>query len=59
MVSQLSTNIGKDAYIWIEGLVVYVRVLDVKVSYGHTRFKVRPLKGEGVKWVEKVYGMNQ
>lgn len=37
------------------GLRVDVRIVDVKVSYGRTRYLVTPLSGVGSVWVETVY----
>jgi hypothetical protein len=46
--------IGKKATIWAGGLKVNVKILDFKSSYGHDRYKVTPVSGEGEVWVEKV-----
>lgn len=46
--------IGKVGSIFIGGLVVYVKVLDYKNSYGKDRWQVEPVEGEGKIWVESV-----
>ena len=46
--------IGKVGDIFIGGLVVKVKVLDYKNSYGNDRWKVTPVEGEGTIWVEQV-----
>ena len=44
--------INKKATIHAGGLKVNVKILDFKSSYGHDRYLVTPLSGEGKVWVE-------
>jgi hypothetical protein len=45
--------IGRRAtYEPLPGFVVAVTVVDVKVSYGRTRYRVMPSDGSGRTWVE-------
>lgn len=46
--------IGKPAVISLGGLEIYVRIQDVKTSYGHTRYLVSPIGGTGNIWIEKI-----
>lgn len=46
--------LGRTGEITTGGLVVNVTVVDVKVSYGRTRYQVQPLSGTGLVWVENV-----
>lgn len=46
--------IGKVGSVFLGGLVVYVKVLDYKNSYGKDRWQVTPVEGEGKIWVESV-----
>ena len=54
MKDLISQYVGKKAYIQVGGLTTEVVVKDVKVSYGHTRFLVTPVSGNGEQWVESV-----
>ena len=53
-VKELAQIIGKETSIYIGGLTVYVRVTDVKMSYGRVRYQVSPLLGAGSIWVESI-----
>ena len=46
--------INKKAVIKVGGLSVFVKILDFKSSYGHDRYLVTPLSGEGKVWVETI-----
>lgn len=48
-------NIGKKTSISVNGLRVFVRILDFKSSYGHERWLVSPVSGEGQVWVENIF----
>lgn len=50
----LTQYVGKKGTIFIGGLNVEVKVLDIKNSYGRTRYLVTPVKGSGEVWVESV-----
>lgn len=52
--SRLSNLVGKEAYIWTSGLVIYVTIEEIKVTYGKIRYLVSPVQGEGKSWVENV-----
>jgi hypothetical protein len=45
-------------YIHLGGLQIKVTILDIKVSYGQTRFLVSPVTGKGEIWVEDFIGLN-
>jgi hypothetical protein len=51
---EMQGMLGKRAHIAVGGLLVEVTVLDGKVSYGQTRWKVSPVSGRGEVWVEKL-----
>ena len=36
------------------GLQIKVEVIDLKQSYGRTRYQVKPLEGKGTAWVEVI-----
>lgn len=44
--------IGSTRPLQIGGLTVFVYVLDYKSSFGHDRWLVKPVSGEGETWVE-------
>lgn len=46
--------IGKLGTIYAAGLTINVRITDVKVSYGRTRYQVEPISGSGSVWVESI-----
>lgn len=46
--------IGKEARVQLGGLSVLVTILDYKNSYGHDRWLVSPVAGDGKVWVEDV-----
>lgn len=46
--------VGQKGSVNLEGLVVEVRITDVKQSYGKLRWCVTPIAGGGYKWVEMV-----
>ena len=46
--------IDKIANIRLGGLIVNVKVLDIKTGWGKTRFLVQPVEGAGQIWVEEV-----
>lgn len=45
--------IGKKGTITIGGLRINVKITDVKNKYGHDRWFVTPISGEGEVWVEQ------
>ncbi len=54
MITQYSHLIGVQGIITIGSLHIDVRVLDVKQSYGKTRYLVQPIAGSGQQWMEQV-----
>lgn len=46
--------IGKQGAIEVGGLVVTVKIVDYKRSYGRDRWLVTPISGSGQVWIEKV-----
>ncbi len=46
--------IGKEVSVELGGLLILVKVTDVKRSYGKDRYQVTPVTGEGSIWTEKV-----
>ena len=53
-MKELLQNIGKEASVNIGELKVSVKILDVKMSYGKTRFLITPLSGSGEVWIENI-----
>lgn len=48
VLSSAKENIGKDANLTLDnGLIVLVRILDAKFSYGHVIYTVTPVAGSG------------
>lgn len=43
--------VGKTAKLNMEGLTVFVHVLDVKTAFGRVDVLVQPVAGSGEKWV--------
>lgn len=46
--------VGKEAHIKVDGLLIKVMILDIKKSYGRTRYLVTPRAGSGEVWREDV-----
>ena len=46
--------IDKQAVISLNGLSLMVKIMDVKTTYGKTRYLVTPLSGAGAVWVERI-----
>ena len=46
--------LNKSGTVFVGGLTVDVKVIDVKISYGRERFRVTPIKGKGEIWTESV-----
>ena len=44
-------NIGKTALLTLDSIDVAVTILDVKYAYGRIDYQVRPISGNGTKWV--------
>lgn len=53
-VREVQALIGKTASIKLDGLWVQVRILDIKYTWGRTRYLITPVAGGGEKWVENV-----
>lgn len=54
MKELITKYIDKEAVIHTGGLEVMVKIIDIKVSYGKTRYLVTPLNGNGQVWVEQI-----
>lgn len=54
MQELIKKYLNKKARILVGGLGVDVKIVDVKMSYGHERYRVIPEAGDGAVWVEKV-----
>lgn len=54
MITQYTHLIGAHGSITVGELHIDVRVLDVKQSYGKTRYLVQPIAGSGQQWMEQV-----
>jgi hypothetical protein len=52
-VAEMAQVIGKVADLRIESFQIKIRILDVKVSYGNTRYLVKPVAGSGEAWVDE------
>ncbi len=53
-VRESSKYVGKEGVICIGKMCFDVKITDIKMAYGNTRFQVTPIAGEGSVWVEKV-----
>ena len=54
MQELIKKYLNKRARILVGGIGVDVKIVDVKRVYGHERFRVIPVAGDGATWVEKV-----
>lgn len=54
MKNEVQQFVGKKGTILVGGLMVGVRITDVKMAWGKLRFEVSPLAGSGSVWVESV-----
>lgn len=50
--TEILTLIGRPADVDLNGMIVRVRISDVKSSYGNIRYQVTPLSGSGSVWVD-------
>lgn len=50
-VLELTQRIGQLGSIPVNGLTVYVHIMDGKVSYGTPRYLITPVSGTGSQWV--------
>jgi hypothetical protein len=53
-MKELISSIGKKGLVYLDGLKVEVEILDVKSSYGNTRYLIKPVAGEGEVWKEQI-----
>lgn len=51
-IKEMAENIGREGAITMDGVRVYVRILDVKQAYGNLRYLITPLEGIGQTWVD-------
>lgn len=61
-MKKLLEKIGKEALVQMTSsgkqfVNVRVLILDIKQSYGRTRYLVKPVAGEGEMWVENLEGI--
>ncbi len=54
MKKEIEESVGKKATITVNGLIVDVKILAVKNSYGNIRYLITPVSGKGEVWVEKI-----
>ena len=54
MKALLEKYVGKKGFVYLEGLKVEVKILDVKSSYGKERFLITPVAGGGEVWKEQI-----
>lgn len=54
MKELIEKYLGKKATVFLGGLKVEVKIVDVKTSYGRDRFQITPTAGSGEVWVESV-----
>ena len=51
-ITDLAKLIDKTGTIRVQQMLVNVVIVDVKSSYGRTRYQVRPLSGSGLSWFD-------
>lgn len=56
--NELQQYINRKMDINLGGLRVSIVILDIKMSYGRTRFLVSPVAGKGEVWVESIIGLS-
>lgn len=56
MKELLDKWLNKVVYVRLGGLKVKVVIVDVKKSYGKTRFLISPVEGKDATWVEDFIG---
>jgi hypothetical protein len=54
MKELLEKWLNKKVHVYLGGLKIAVVILDIKNSYGRTRYQVSPVTGTGEIWVESV-----
>lgn len=53
--SEIAKFIGKEV-LWRAGaLMIRVKITDVKMSYGRTRYQIEPVSGNGSTWTENIF----
>jgi hypothetical protein len=53
-VSEVKGFIGRIGYIYLSGLRINVKIIDIKERWGRTRYLVKPVDGDGEIWVENI-----
>jgi hypothetical protein len=53
-VNTLKEYIGQTATIRLSGLTIAVRIIDIKETWGRTRYLVTPIAGSGEIFVENI-----
>lgn len=51
-MTDLSRYVGQECRYYVNGLMITVKILAAKRSYGRTRYLVSPIAGEKSVWVE-------
>ena len=54
VVAKVDSMVGKQAHVRLGGMLVKVKVLDYKKSYGKDRWLVEPVAGQGKVWVQEL-----
>lgn len=54
MKELIEKYVGKHCTVFVGGMIIEVKVCDVKISYGRERFLITPVAGKGEVWVESV-----
>lgn len=54
MNDKIKSYVGKTGQVNLGGLLVNVKIIDVKQSYGRDRYKVTPVSGKGEIWIERI-----
>lgn len=47
----MGSEIGRVGVLAVDGLLIEVEVLDVRMCWNRRDFQIRPVHGRGVKWV--------
>ena len=58
MKNLIKKYVDEEFRINLNGLEIYITVIDIKFTYGRYRFLVTPVAGKGEIWVESFIGLN-
>lgn len=59
MSTDLSRYVGQECRYYVNGLMITVKILAAKRSYGRTRYLITPLAGSKSMWVQDGLQFNQ